>query len=189
VSDLRIATDRLVLRRMTMEDVPALHAILSDPDAMRYWSTLPHEHEALTEAWVAQTIEAVAAGHGDDFVVLLGHAVVGKVGLWQGDEIGIILSRAIWGRGYASEALSATIERAFGRGILRITADIDPRNAASLRLFRNLGFRETGSAEATFQIGAVSVDSLYFALTPEDWSSGKPPSGARHDRSPDGDYA
>ena len=37
-----IRTDRLLLRRATMDDLPAIHAILSDPQGMRYWSSLPH---------------------------------------------------------------------------------------------------------------------------------------------------
>jgi RimJ/RimL family protein N-acetyltransferase len=171
MSELRLTTERLVLRRMMLADVPALHAILSDPEAMRYWSTLPHDSLAVTEAWVAQTIARVEAGEADDLVVLLGGVVIGKVGLWQDHEIGVILAPSAWGRGYAQEALRATIERAFAQGSGRILADIDPRNTASLRLFEGLGFRHSGSAKATFRLGEVWTDSLYLALTPDDWRS------------------
>jgi RimJ/RimL family protein N-acetyltransferase len=165
-----VRTERLVLRPMQPQDARALHAILSDPETMRHWSTLPHESLAVTEAWVAKTIASVAAGEADDRVVLRDGVVIGKVGLWKGDEIGVILSRNCWGRGYATEALRAMIERAFSRGMPRIVADIDPRNLASTRLFETLGFRHTGFAKATFQLGEVWADSLYLTLTPEDWS-------------------
>ena len=170
MSDLPVITERLVLRRMDMDDVPALHAILSDPHAMRYWSTLPHDTLALTEAWVAGTMASVAIGEADDLAIVLNGAVIGKAGLWKGTEIGVMLSREHWGCGYAAEAIRAVISRAFSSGIDRITADIDPDNTASRRLFKKLGFRVTGSAKATFQIGEVWTDSLYLALTPEDWS-------------------
>jgi RimJ/RimL family protein N-acetyltransferase len=160
---------------MTLADAPAMHAILSDPETMRYWSTLPHDSLGVTEAWVTETIAAVAKGTSDDRVILLDGTVIGKVGLWNGAEIGVMLSRDQWGRGYAAEALRATIEQAFARGVPRIIADIDPRNTASLKLFKRLGFHETGSAKATFQLGEVWADSLYLALTRDDWSQGATP--------------
>lgn len=36
-------TDRLLLRRATMNDLEPFHTIMSDPEVMRYWSTPPHE--------------------------------------------------------------------------------------------------------------------------------------------------
>jgi ribosomal-protein-alanine N-acetyltransferase len=165
---VQMTSERLLLRRMASEDALPLHRILSDPEAMLFWSTLPHDSLAMTEAWVAATIDAVAAGEADDFVILLDGTVIGKAGLWNGREIGVLLARECWGRGYAEEALRAIIDRAFGQDHAEIIADIDPRNAASLKLFERLGFRQTGSAKATFLLGGVWADSVYFTLTPED---------------------
>ena len=38
----QIRTPRLLLRRAAMDDLTAIHAILSNGIAMRYWSCLPH---------------------------------------------------------------------------------------------------------------------------------------------------
>ena len=46
----------------------------------------------------------------------------------------------------------------------RLTADVDPRNAASLRVLGKLGFVETGRAERTFLLGDEWCDSVYLAL-------------------------
>ena len=170
MSDVQHTTERLVLRRMRLDDAPALHESLSDPEVMRYWSTLPHDNLAVTEAWVARTVASVDAGEADEFVMLLDGTVIGKVGLWRDEEIGVILSRAHWGRGLAAEALRAGIDHFFSKGVARITADIDPRNEKSLRLFETLGFTQTGSAKATFLIGDLWADSLYYALTREQWA-------------------
>lgn len=159
-------TERLLLRRPRPEDAPAMHAILGDPVAMRYWSTLPHTELAQSEAWVAATIQAIESGECDDFFVALDGAVIGKAGLWNGDEIGFLFAPATWGKGYAREALTAVIDHAFGtRGRHQIRADVDPRNARSLRLLTRLGFRETGRAERTFCIGGEWSDSVYLTLT------------------------
>ncbi|MCS6759306.1 MAG: GNAT family N-acetyltransferase [Candidatus Devosia euplotis] len=44
--DLRTA--RLLLRRPTLDDLDAFFEIMSNPSAMRYWSTLPHANLSVT---------------------------------------------------------------------------------------------------------------------------------------------
>lgn len=159
-------TERLVLRRPRSDDVAAMHAILRDPLAMRYWSTLPHASLAETEAWVARTIDAINAGECDDFFVEREGLLIGKAGLWIRNELGFLFSPTVWGKGYAREALRAVIERAFSeRGHDEIRAEADPRNERCLRLLARLGFRETGRAERTFHIGGEWSDSVYLALS------------------------
>lgn len=52
------------------------------------------------------------------------------------------------GRGYATEAAAALIAWAFAQpGVERVTAQIAPGNAASLRVARKLGMREATSDE------------------------------------------
>lgn len=163
---LVLSTPRLTLRRPRLEDAPALYAILSDPAAMRYWSTLPHAELAESEAWVAAAIRAIDSGECDDFFVERDGRLIGKAGLWNGDEIGFLFSPAVWGQGYAREALGAVIAHAFGAGgRTQIRADVDPRNDRSLHLLTRLGFRETGRAERTFRIGGEWSDSVYLTLT------------------------
>jgi RimJ/RimL family protein N-acetyltransferase len=163
---VQIVTSRLILRRMTMADAAALHVALSDAETMRYWSTLPHQSVEQTEAWVAATIAAVSAGDADDFAVTLDGEVIGKAGLWRAEELGILIGRAFWGRGYGAEAVQAVATRTFARGIPRIEADVDPRNTACLALLRRIGFRQTREAKGTFRVGEEWVDSVYLTLTP-----------------------
>ena len=94
-----------------MDDVPAMHAIFADAEAMRYWSRLPHTDIAETEAWVAKKIAANESGEGDDFVVIRDGALVGRVGIWQNNEIGLIFAPSVWGTGIAREAIEALIAR------------------------------------------------------------------------------
>jgi RimJ/RimL family protein N-acetyltransferase len=159
-----ITTARLTLRRFRAQDVAAFHLILSDPQAMRYWSTPPHRDVGESEAWIAKTIAAVAAGEADDFIAEHRGQVIGKAGLWSGNELGMIFASSCWGQGFASEAVSAIIARAFAQGRPAITADVDPRNEKSLRLLTRLGFKETGRTERTLKVGEEWVDSVYLEL-------------------------
>lgn len=131
---------------------------------MLYWSTPPHSDVAETRDWLASMI-AIKPAEGDDFIVEHQGAVIGKAGLYRFPEIGFILHRAHWGRGFAQEALTAVIGRAFAVHRLdRITADVDPRNRASLALLERLGFTETGRARRTWNVSGQWCDSVYLAL-------------------------
>ncbi len=139
-----LRTARLTLRRVALSDVPAMHAIFSDAEAMQYWSRLPHTDIAETEDWVVKTIAAVEAGEADDFVVVHDGALVGRVGIWQGNELGLIFARSVWGTGIAREATEALIERSRLRGMTAIMADIDPCNLRVARFLAETGLPQNG---------------------------------------------
>lgn len=156
-----VRTERLVLRKARAEDLAGLHAILSDPGAMRYWSTPPHTSLDETRQW----LDAMIAGEGDDLILELEGQVIGKVGFWKDPEVGFILHPSFMGKGYAREALIPLLRRAFARGLKTVIADVDPRNAASLKLLQRLGFVETHRAKGTWQVGDELCDSVYLAVT------------------------
>ena len=159
-----IYTPRLRLRRARPDDLDALHAILSDERAMRYWSTLPHTEIEQTRSWLAAMIGAPLA-ESDDFIVEHQGRVIGKAGCWRLPEVGFFFAPDVWGQGFGREALSAVIDYIFAtHAVPALHADADPNNAASLALLTRLGFRETGRAERTFKIGEAWFDSIYLSL-------------------------
>ena len=160
---MEIRTERLVLRPARAGDAAALWRVFSDPEAMRYWSTLPHADPEETRALV-EGLQAQPEGH-PYFVVDAGGTAIGTAGFWQGSEVGFLLRPDHWGRGLGGELLDALIAHGFGPcGFARIDADVDPRNDASIGLLESRGFRETGRAERTIQLGDVWADSVYFSL-------------------------
>ncbi len=158
-----IKTPRLILRRARMEDAPALHAIMSDADTMRFWSTLPHEHVATTSAFLADMI-AAPADESDDYIVEHAGSVIGKLGGWRLPEVGFLFARDTWGRGFAREALEAFIAHRAALGSNFLTADVDPRNARCLALLKRVGFAETCRAANTWLVGEEWCDSVYLRL-------------------------
>ena len=159
-----IRTDRLLLRRARMSDLDAIHSALSDPEAMRYWSTPPHQTREESETWLASMVEADLA-ISDDFIVEQDGRVLGKVGCWRLPEVGFLLVRDAWGQGLASEALGAYLDRRRKLGEPQaIRADVDPRNTASLQLLKRHGFVETGRAARTWHVGGEWCDSIYLEL-------------------------
>ena len=166
-----LRTGRLVLRRARPDDLEAMHAVLSDERAMRYWSSGPHADLAETERWLESMI-ASPLEISDDFVMTLDGEVIGKMGAWRLPEFGFILRSDLWGRGYAREALPAFLDHMFRtRGVDFLSADVDPRNTSSLKLLADHGFVETGRATGTWNTHIGLCDSVYLRLDREAWLS------------------
>lgn len=178
-----IMTARLKLRKALTSDLDALHALLSDPLATRYWSTPPHEHIEETRVWLANMI-AAPADRSLDFIVEYEDRCIGKAGMYEVPEIGFILRPDFWGRGLATEAVAAAVRAGFAAfPIEAITADVDPRNDASLGVLKRIGFEETGRAARTWFIGGEWHDSIYLALPRSAVDESAPkPSGAATSR-------
>ena len=61
--------------------------------------------------------------------------------------------------------MAAFLPHVFARpDVDRLTADVDPRNRASLALLTRHGFVEAGRAEATWHTHIGACDSIYLEL-------------------------
>jgi RimJ/RimL family protein N-acetyltransferase len=167
---MEIVTARLRLRTAREDDLRAMHAVLSDARATRWWSTPPHDSLEQTRDW----LNGMVANGPDnpDFVIERDGRVIGKAGFWRLPEIGYILHPDHWGQGLAAEAVTAAIDHVFAtREVDDLTADVDPENAASIRLLQRLGWVKTGFAERTWHVGGEWKDSLYYGLSRAVWAA------------------
>ena len=167
---MQILTPRLLLRRARPDDLEAMHAVLSDARATGWWSTPPHPDLQTTSAWLNGMISSPPE-QSEDFVVEREGRVIGKAGFYRLPEIGYILHPDHWGQGVAKEAVGAVIGHVFRtRDLDALTADVDPDNAASIRLLEGQGFVRSGFAEKTGQIAGEWKDSVYYGLSRPDWA-------------------
>ena len=85
-------------------------------------------------------------------------------------EIGFTLDRAYQKRGFAAEAVRALLDHLFTvRGLHKVSAEADARNAASARLLERVGFTREGlRREHTWSKGEWTDDLLYGVLA-GDW--------------------
>jgi RimJ/RimL family protein N-acetyltransferase len=158
-------------------DVPALFEIFGDAEAMRYWSRPAMADIAEAEALLRDILRHDEAGtlfqwgiarREDDLVI--GTCTLYRIELeHRRAELGYIVRRDHWGRGLAGEALTALLNHAFDTMRLhRLEADIDPRNAASVRLVERLGFKWEGQLrERYFVAGDIQDSAMYGLLAPE----------------------
>jgi RimJ/RimL family protein N-acetyltransferase len=173
-----LAASRVVLRPLRSDDVPALYEIFSDREALRYWSWTPFTELAAAEELFLEIQEGFrqrtlfqwgVARRSDD-------AVIGTCTLFRLElehrraELGFILARSQWGSGLMSEALNALIAFAFDPLQLhRLEADVDPRNARSLRCLKRLGFQREGLLRQRWQVGGEVQDAVFLGLLAPEW--------------------
>jgi ribosomal-protein-alanine N-acetyltransferase len=85
---------------------------------------------------------------------------------YLGYHIGVPFAR----QGYMREAVTAVLRIAFGRLRLhRVEANIQPRNRASIRLVRGLGFRREGYSPRYLKLGGRWRDHERWALLRDEW--------------------
>jgi RimJ/RimL family protein N-acetyltransferase len=143
-------TDRLMLRPRTRSDTEACLAMDRDPEVTRFvsgpWSD-PAAHKAFIEA---RTLGPYAPGLGywtirrrDDAGAFVGWTLlIPKDAIGPEIEIGWRLRREAWGQGLAAEAARPVLRHAFVTLKLpEVVAEIDPANAASLKVAEKLGLR------------------------------------------------
>jgi RimJ/RimL family protein N-acetyltransferase len=188
-----LATPRLTLLPLdgsALDDpvVDDLHALYSDPEVMRHWSSAAFTSRRETRDYTAADLELMAAGTAAFWRILErdvergGTRTIGKCTLihfceeHRRAEIGYILHRPRWGRGLATEACSALLEHAFSDlGLHRLEADTDPDNAASIALLEKLGFKREGRLRQRWRAGGEWRDSLWFGLLAGDWRQRQSP--------------
>lgn len=148
----RIQTPRLLLREPRLADFEVFAADAADPLARAHIGG-PQDRR---EAWRRLHISAggwVLQGMGWWTVEALGGGPVGSVGVFRREtgpevEIGWIIHRSSWGKGYATEAARAALRHAVEVwGIRRVTAYIPKENAASVAVATKIGMHAEGEAE------------------------------------------
>ena len=175
-----INTSRLCLRTISAEDTDDFFAVYSNPEVMRYWSTPPLADKSAA----GKQISEIQAGFKRHELLKWGIALraddtlIGSVTLFHPDfthrraEIGYALGRAHWGNGYMQETLTAVIDYAFDTlEFHRIEADVDPRNAASIRTLERLGFQREGYLRERWQVNGEIQDALWYGLLRPDWKT------------------
>jgi ribosomal-protein-alanine N-acetyltransferase len=146
-----LETDRLSLRRWTLDDVEAAFALYRDPDVTRF---LGEPLQNLDEAReiVRRIIDHYdCLGFGQWAVVVKeGEKLVGSCGLKLLDggprvEIAYHFATSVWGRGFATEAARACLAHGFDRYDLEcVTGIADPANLASHRVLEKIGMIAEG---------------------------------------------
>lgn len=170
---------RVTLDLLRPDDFEALYAIQSDPDVCRYLLYEPRSAEKVREV-LARDAAATRLAEPDDYVQ---PAIRDATGLLVGTmyfriaslddksaEIGWLLSPRFQGRGYAAEAAGLLLDLAFGElGLHRVSAELDPRNDASVALCLRLGMRHEAHFREHMWFKGDWADTGIYAILEHEW--------------------
>ncbi len=164
-------TVRLGLREMTDDDLPALRRILHDPEAMVAYEGAFSDEESLN--WLRRQQQRYRDdGFGLWAVVCADSGeMIGQCGLTRQRieddevlEVGYLLERAHWHRGYALEAAASCRDLAFDElGADAVWAKVRSTNIASMNVAIGLGMRVRRAFMTHYR--GVDMPHLGFAIT------------------------
>lgn len=166
LSSFRLETDRLAIRPVIQTDLEPVYAIHSEKQVNQY---LPYEtwqswSDAL--AWYERVEKRRGEEDAEQFViinksdgVLLGTCIVFIHGAdSESLELGYVLAKPHWGKGYMLEALSEFVPVLAKRlNLTKLMAVIESKNASSLKLISKLGFSELRQSRVD------DIDFIYFS--------------------------
>ncbi len=152
-----IETERLILRRLTMDDLDALYALYRDPEVRTFFpeGTLTYDETKEELEWI---INVYYGQYGWGLWATIHKptgAFIGRCGLlpWTIDgrhevEVAYLLDRAYWRQGLATEAAQAIVHYAFTQlHLSRLICLIDAEHPASQHVAEKIGM--------TFEKGIV----------------------------------
>ncbi len=141
-----LETERLVLRAPQHGDIKVITRLVNDRRVAENTARIPHPY-GVDDA--GRFIAAVNRQDGEaTFAIIRDGDLIGVCGVEPREnapEIGYWLGAPFWGRGYATEAVRALIDHAFGAlGHDALQAGARVGNPASRRVLEKCGFQWTG---------------------------------------------
>ena len=179
--DWPILTDRLLLRRAAPDDLDATWVFRQLPEVYEWVGAATATYDDYRERFLRE--ERLA----DLLIVELDGRVIGDLTLqiqdaWAQEEVadqaksvhgelGWTLDPSYGGKGYATEAVRALIDVAFGSlGLRRLQADCFYDNESSWRLMERVGMRrEQHTVRDSLHRTKGWLDGLSYALLAEEW--------------------
>ena len=171
----RLETQRLVLRRGTMEDVSAMYRNwASDPEVTKFLSWPTHADEGVSAAVMADWVKRCEQPDCYLWVIelkALGE-VIGSISVVnssderiQAMEIGYCIGQRWWHQGITSEALRRVMDFLFDEvGARRVSARHDTRNPHSGDVMRKCGMKYEGTHRQADWNNQGVCDAAYYAL-------------------------
>lgn len=168
-----IDTARLVLRPYTLADAARVQQMCNDWEIAKTTLALPHPYpDGAAEQWIATHAESFEKGTLLSLAITLKPVgtVVGTVSLSIRDvhsrgELGYMIAREHWNRGYCTEAARALIDYGFDKlDLNRIQAIHFTNNSASGRVMQKAGMTKEGILRRYVRNRGEFVDVVMYSI-------------------------
>ena len=169
----RIETERLILRKVRMDDAVDMYAYSCDPLVAKHVLWDAHTSVNETKAYLRYMIRKYRMGDPSSWGIeeKATGKIIGTIGyMWyQADnnacEVGYSLARAKWNKGYMTEALKAVIDYSFDTlGFHRVEAQHETDNEPSGRVMEKCGMKKEGTLRGRLYNKGKYVDVNVYAI-------------------------
>ena len=171
---MELTDGRILLRRPTLDDAPAVHAACQDPEIPRWIPVIPQPYTEQSALEFVQWSDEGWERGNRQFVIVDARSgeLLGAIGMTVNagfaiGHIGYWVAAAARGRGVASSALRLLAGWALENGFGRVELVTDPDNVASQRVAEKVGFRREGILRShVLHRDGRRRDSVMFSLLP-----------------------
>lgn len=168
-----LETKRLILRRVSTDDINEIFALRSNPETMKYIPRplVTNEEEAL--AHFKMIDDKIETNEGINWAITLkgNNTMIGLIGHYRikpehyRAEIGYMILPEFHGKGIAPEAIKSVVNYGFDTMQLHsIEAVIDPNNQASEKVLQKCGFVKEGHFKENEYYNGQFIDSVIYSL-------------------------
>jgi RimJ/RimL family protein N-acetyltransferase len=171
---MELRLERCTIRDWRFGDEESLTLNANNPNVWRNLrDAFPHPY---TRADAERWINSAASGTPTtSFAIEVGGSAVGGIGIVPGvdiyrrsAEIGYWLGEPFWGRGIATEALSALTAYVFTNfDIVRLWAGVFEWNIASSRVLEKAGYQREARFRLAATKGGKTIDEFIYAIIRE----------------------
>ncbi len=163
----------VTLKTFTFVDIDDFMEWATDDDVTKYMMWNSYHSRSDAESFFANVVEK----HPWFKAICLGKKVIGSITLDKGKgahsckaELGFVIARKYWGKGFVTQAIKIVIETGFkDLDIQRIEAYVDPTNIGSQRVLEKNGFtKEALLKNCVIQKGFLKDRFIYSFLKSAD---------------------
>lgn len=167
-------TARLLMRPLNMGDLEEVHDFSSDPANTMYMEYLPNETVQETNTFLQNVSYEWTKDepYYFEFALELNRELMGEVSVYLNEsrdvgELSVIIHRAYWRNGLATEGLLAVKEFALNvLGLKKIIGRCDYRNTIAAHLMEKIGMHlEDDTGTRTYLGEAEPVPELTYSLS------------------------
>lgn len=175
-----LATNRLILRKFTVEDAMDVFEYAREPEVARYVTWDAHKSIGDSINFINWTLDRYDSDEAGEWAIEYRETgrIIGGMGFVQIDTvnscgaIGYVLSKEYWGKGLMTEAVKRLIRFGFEEmGLNRIEAVHIPENVASGKVMQKAGMFYEGLLKQKMYAKGRYWDVKQYAAVKDEWSA------------------
>ena len=177
-----LESDRLLLRKLDLNDASEVQLIRSDEKVMIYMDSERHLTIQHSENFISNNLRMYEEKTGIFWAIIekSSDKFIGDFALFKIDhknaraEIGYTLKPEFWGKGYMKEAMLSVFNFGFNDlNLHSLEANINPGNNNSRKILKKMGFQKEAYFRENYYYNGDYLDSEIYSLLKSEFQTGE----------------